>query len=557
MLKKRIEKSMGVLDRAHFLPHIGSGDKTRTQYQQLCQALDEYTRKTFYEWTQTVERDPMKLLEVPLMTRSVERPGMIDINSDRSLLKLFQEIHYWERLMFEIPHYAADVYTKHEDLRGLREHVLLVVRDYNHIIATLSPEERALFKERIRFLYKKIHPGLTKLTWASKGISDFFVNECRVHASKIQAVVDSHKGANLTIGAPCKAMSERLLVKIDGKKVYEKMEFDEEQRRTRTAVQGKLHALHSDVVRTMKATYEVFRADGAEVKQNWHGYTERVDRMVEEAPRLNVKWSLQELARAINGDGKSGPNPLFKVKVELEDDKVEFSPTLKQLASIVGSIAGQLTHALSDVKRLPDLLTRKKSQKEPIHEVIQAQVSACRPTRSRCSSTCRRGTATARSGRPTKTRPSAATSTSTRNCRAPTRTSRASPRWPTMSRPRRPWEEGEEHKEKFKTGLLAQNEESKKQVSSLVDEFHTKGTFTSTIQTSEALDAVAQIRAQLVTPRRRRWCCAGASTSQDRHAAQQGRRQPGEGAGADRAHLGPDARRGALDRLEGRGLCRG
>ena len=46
-------------------------------------------------------------------------------------MKLFQEIHYWERLMFEIPHYAAEVYTKREDLRGTREHVLLVVRDYN------------------------------------------------------------------------------------------------------------------------------------------------------------------------------------------------------------------------------------------------------------------------------------------------------------------------------------------------------------------------------------------------------------------------------------------
>ena len=47
-----------------------------------------------------------------------------------------------------------------------------------------------------------------------------------------------------------------------------------------------------------------------------------MDRMVEEAFRLNVKWSLQELSRAINGDGKSGPNPLFKVKVILEGDKV-------------------------------------------------------------------------------------------------------------------------------------------------------------------------------------------------------------------------------------------
>ena len=47
-----------------------------------------------------------------------------------------------------------------------------------------------------------------------------------------------------------------------------------------------------------------------------------MDKMVEEAFRLNVKWSLQELSKAINGDGKSAPNPLFRVKVCLEGDKV-------------------------------------------------------------------------------------------------------------------------------------------------------------------------------------------------------------------------------------------
>ena len=51
-------------------------------------------------------------------------------------------------------------------------------------------------------------------------------------------------------------------------------------------------------------------------------YTEKMDRMAEEAFRLNVKWSLQELSRAINGDGKSAPNPLLRVKVVLEGDKV-------------------------------------------------------------------------------------------------------------------------------------------------------------------------------------------------------------------------------------------
>lgn len=60
----------------------------------------------------------------------------------------------------------------------------------------------------------------------------------------------------------------------------------------------------------------------SKVQNHWHRYTEKMDRMVEEAFRLNVKWSLQELSRAISGDGKSTPNPLLRVKVVLEGDKV-------------------------------------------------------------------------------------------------------------------------------------------------------------------------------------------------------------------------------------------
>lgn len=49
-------------------------------------------------------------------------------------------------------------------------------------------------------------------------------------------------------------------------------------------------------------------------------YTIRLDRMMEDALRLNVKWSLLELSKAINGDGKTTPNPLFRVLVILQND---------------------------------------------------------------------------------------------------------------------------------------------------------------------------------------------------------------------------------------------
>ncbi|XP_033636218.1 dynein heavy chain 2, axonemal-like isoform X2 [Asterias rubens] len=372
-LKGRIDRSMKVLGKAYFLPHIGTGAETLTQYTQLSTALDEFIRKTFNEWAATVDKDCMKLLDVPLMCRSAEKQAMLDMNFDRVLLKLFNEIQYWEKLMFEIPHYATEVYLKREELRNLRENVLLVVRDYNRIISALSLEERGLFRERIRHLDKKIHPGLTKLTWASKGISDFFIGECRQYASKVQVIVDDYKIANLTISRNCKRISENLLVRIDNKKVYEGLEFEEEQMQHRASAQKRLKIIHEEIVHIMKQTYEVFRTDGQEVQNHWHRYTEKMDRMVEEAFRLNVKWSLQELSRAINGDGKTMPNPLFRVKVVLTGEKnsVEFSPTLKKLAMIVMNTSSHLTAAISVIQRLPDLLTRKRSTKEPISNVIE------------------------------------------------------------------------------------------------------------------------------------------------------------------------------------------
>lgn len=46
-------------------------------------------------------------------------------------MTLFSEIHYWERLKFEIPHCISDIYQHRDELRVLKENVLLLVRDYN------------------------------------------------------------------------------------------------------------------------------------------------------------------------------------------------------------------------------------------------------------------------------------------------------------------------------------------------------------------------------------------------------------------------------------------
>jgi dynein heavy chain len=50
----------------------------------------------------------------------------------------------------------------------------------------------------------------------------------------------------------------------------------------------------------------------------------------------------------------------------------------------------------------------------------------------------------------------------------------------------------------FKTGLLAQSEEFKKQVHYLLDEFQRNGPFTSTIGTREALESIRNVQDQVL-----------------------------------------------------------
>uniref|UniRef100_A0A4W3H934 Dynein heavy chain tail domain-containing protein n=1 Tax=Callorhinchus milii TaxID=7868 RepID=A0A4W3H934_CALMI len=52
--------------------------------------------------------------------------------------------------------------------------------------------------------------------------------------------------------------------------------------------------------------------------------------------------------------------------------RVEFSPTVSVLASVVNSIGVQIRNSLSVFKRIPELLTNKKSTQLPIHQSIEA-----------------------------------------------------------------------------------------------------------------------------------------------------------------------------------------
>ena len=106
---------------------------------------------------------------------------------------------------------------------------------------------------------------------------------------------------------------------------------------------------------------------------------------MEDAYRINVKYSLHEIFKAINGDGKSAPNPLFRINVILEEKKpdptkkrhknknfyeVQFSPRLEKLQDVVSTTMYKLTSPFRGIRRLPQILTKNAPQTRSIAEVI-------------------------------------------------------------------------------------------------------------------------------------------------------------------------------------------
>ncbi|KAJ3206517.1 Dynein heavy chain 2, axonemal [Entophlyctis luteolus] len=372
-LLKRIQFSHLSLQAAYYLPYTILADEAKSQYEPLASALEDYISKTHADWVANVDSNLAEKLEGTLMMR--RHGDFLDVKFDNDLLRVFAEIHYWQKLKLDVPFSVQEVYSKREELRVLRENVLLVVRDYNSILETLSKDELALFKERIRFLDRKINPGLTNLTWASKGITEYFIKECRKYSQDVQKTVSEFMESNTKIQKCCKSVADTLLWNMEKKKIYDLSEFEAEQEAYRQVVRNKLASIHQTIAQILQALFEVFKNDGREVFNHWIKFVEKVDGLVEEALRSAVKRSLQEITKAINGEGKNRDgggevHPLFKVNVVLETQKVDFNPTLQTLEESVNKIAHEMIACIDVVPRLIEVLELGKKLLPNMFSVI-------------------------------------------------------------------------------------------------------------------------------------------------------------------------------------------
>ena len=140
-------------------------------------------------------------------------------------------------------------------------------------------------------------PGLTKLTWASKGVTDIFLKEVRRHCQDMSKLVSNFHHSKQLLGKSCRQVAGTLLILLKKKQVYPQDLFESEQHAHQEMVRAKLQHIHQEMKSLMQSTHETFRNDVDEVQREWNLFVEQIDKSVEDSLRTTVKRSLQVASR--------------------------------------------------------------------------------------------------------------------------------------------------------------------------------------------------------------------------------------------------------------------
>lgn len=399
-LLARIEKDYKILTEATFLPTVTKAKETLEQYYTQAGILEGYIRSLHMDWDSDMKEHAAEgvqlqdRLNTPLIfndtTAAEAKQGGVLANKasgrrlvsnfDKHLLSVFAEVRYWEKFHGDygsIPYVANEMYSKEGELRILRESVMLVVRDYNTIIESLSVEERKLFAEHLHMVNRKITPGFAQLNWGEKHIKDWFVRVCRQKCQEVYALVLKFKENNNRITENCNKIANCLLVDIEKNVVYDDHIFEKGQIEHQEKVKNQLKACHDDIVDTIRSSYQFFLEHPRDIQKAWIQYIKKVDAQVEVSLQKTVKRSLQELSRAINGDVKIDFHALFKVKMILDESKgkVEFSPSMSDLSVMVKRISRQLITTIQVIPRLSNTLSSAQQFKANADDGVKFAVT--------------------------------------------------------------------------------------------------------------------------------------------------------------------------------------
>ncbi|XP_068632350.1 dynein axonemal heavy chain 2 [Battus philenor] len=336
----------------------------------LTSAIDVSIRELWISWTHNLDEKCGVGLNRTLMRRSSENAGLMECNMDVNILDLCKEAFHWENLGLDIPLHVYPIYAKSKTLLYVYENVLAVVKGYNKILDSLSDDERLLFKPLITACERKVQPGISKLTWTST-MSDEYIADCVTHIGELQDFLTTYKNCNLNLVKIMEQICDTPFIEFDIYNVFDIKILREHIRNMETEAVAKILEMYKEIIIYLVIVYEGFEPHIGQMADQWVKYVRRFDRLLEDALRLSIKATMQNMYKCVHGDGTMAPAPLIKMNLYLSHAKIIFIPTTYELWETFTTILEEIIHIMSTIPRLYEKFSLPSGGLKRFCEVIK------------------------------------------------------------------------------------------------------------------------------------------------------------------------------------------
>lgn len=316
------------------------------------------------------------------------KQGSLSSDFDKDLMRLVAEVKCWEKLQpfgINIPSEVHEVTSFREEFRIIKENVLLVVKDYNNIMCVLDEDEKRLFDLHINYLNTKLKPGWTKvIDWNKKQIVETTIKDWRRQCTECLDKVYLYKSNTERLYAKCEELALISLLSLNRKQVYEIEEFEKKQNEHLESINPQLQTLCDEMMHIVMTTYDIFNSGDLKfqsatqsmeiVQSQWQIYLQQIDKKLEESLKRAVKHALNEMNKAINGDSKSEPAPVFYLHVTLDEQKqkTDFRPSRDSMKEMIYRVLNKIIDINKSVYKISERfiqqrsLTNQKFDKAPV-----------------------------------------------------------------------------------------------------------------------------------------------------------------------------------------------
>ncbi|NWU53608.1 DYH17 protein, partial [Dromas ardeola] len=342
------------------------------KYEEMMGLLQGYRQKVYEEWARGVGQDCHFSLEQPLILRDPSS-SILSVNFSKELVAVLREVKYLNfQQQKDIPGSAESLFAQNKTFQKFVDNLDLVVGWYNEaalapqVKRRLLPVEVPLVAGELEAVDGQLASAEHTLFWHHEGVMEYIQEmrdvlydlQTRVHKAKLNMENISQLMEECS-AAPLferKDNKEAALLDLEGKA------------NTLSKRYAAIRDMGVTIHRIVEENANLFKADKS--SQIWLDYVGYIDAIVLDGFFSLVHKSLQLLLNNMAPDADVAP--LFEVRMELRDGRVQYQPSLEATDndSFMGLVENLLSDTFAAAACMPRLLEGKLSYKTTLEEQV-------------------------------------------------------------------------------------------------------------------------------------------------------------------------------------------